>query len=114
MRRIAARVALIAAVLGAGVFLFGRRPVEIEVVYDLSDRPPLRALDVTFLREGQEERRTEFRWSAPPQSRPRHTIRLRPGAYELRYRMVTVGGETITSTGVLTVEEGGGGSVVRP
>lgn len=97
--------------MGGAALVLSLRPVEVEVVYDLSERPPLREMSVRFLHGGEEARRSEFR---APGDRPRHMVKLRPGEYTLSYRMVTQDGATIAASGALTVDRESGGAIVRP
>lgn len=112
-RAIFARLALVAAVALVAVLVTSKLPREVQVVYDLASRAPVSVLDVEMWRGGERVRRTEFRWNEP-QLRAQHTVRLAPGEYELRFRMITADGATIESRGLFTVDGDAEGSVVHP
>ncbi len=111
-KKLVARFALVAAVLFGAWWMSRAWPVEIEVVYELGDRR-LSAMDVEFVQDGELARRTEFRWSAPPETRPRHTVRLRPGDYTLRIVLHTAAGERLRSENYLTVDRATEQVVIR-
>lgn len=106
----AARLLLLAGALGVGVVLHRAAPRELDLVYDLARAPGAERLLVEIRQEGALVRRAEL--AVPADRGPiHHAVKLRDGAYELRFEIATAAG-AVTGERPLEVREAG--TVVLP
>ena len=89
MRKAVRLLALVGA-LGVGWLLFGARPHDVVLVYDLSAAPGATALDVELRSGGELVRHAQL--AVRPGEQVRHPVRLRDGAYALAWRLERSGG----------------------
>jgi hypothetical protein len=81
-RRIALGIALIGVVF-VGSLLAGVWPRDVEVSYSLD--PGVTGLDVDYLQEGEAVASARFKQRDTNIAVVRHTVRLQPGEYEVRF-----------------------------
>jgi hypothetical protein len=106
--------ARLVAVAGAAVvawMLFRAAPREVTLVYETGPREAAAVLEVRIQRGPELLRRAEFRLP-PGGAQVRHTVRLRDGRYQVRYRLApeapaTTAGGPVEGVRDLEVSEGG-------
>jgi hypothetical protein len=107
--RPAARLVAVLGAAGVGWLLFGARPNDVVLVYDLSSAPAATALEVEIRAAGEVVRRARLRVDAGEQVR--HPVRLRDGTYALAWRVERPDGPR---SGEREVVVDGEGTIVLP
>jgi len=99
-RRIATAIALIGVVF-VGSLLAGVWPRDVEVAYRLG--PDVTELDVDYVQEGEAVASARFKRRDTKITVIRHTVRLQPGEYEVRFTVYGPDGRGIEQAKVLVV-----------
>ncbi len=99
-RRIATAIALIGAIF-VGNLLAGVWPRDVEVAYRLA--PGVTELDVDYLQEGEAVASARFKQRDTKIAVVRHSVRLQPGEYEVRFTVYGPDGRGVEHAAALVV-----------
>jgi hypothetical protein len=106
--RKAARLLALVVALGAGWLLFGERPRDVVLVYDVSSAPGATAVEVDLRSGGAVVRHARLSVAGP---QVRHAVKLRDGSYALAWRIERPGG---VLTGRRDLDVAGEQTIVLP